>query len=302
MADDWRVVLATRFGDDLHELVTALGGEVRSARELTRLVSARQRKASFRLDFADGRRCKARRFRTAESASSVLALSPLLEALPFSRILLARGLVAVEQWIEGVPMRLGEVSVEQAQVAGALLGQVHAITKLPADLLAQVPAANSYADSIDPYLQELVVAGALEKATAARLHEAAIANQPGCLAIGLVHGDFCADNIVVDGEGDLFVVDNESLHLGALDYDLARCWARWPMSESVRAAFAGGYRSVRGLDDFTLHGTFWAIKALSQSIAVHLRHNKPCEPALEALLRMSCEPGLVAWPECSALS
>jgi len=302
MADEWRAALATWFGDDLHDLVKALGGEVQSARELTRLVSARQRKASFRLDFADGRRCKARRFRTAESASAALALAPLLEALPFSRILVARGLVAIEQWIEGVPLRPGDVSVEQARVAGALLGRVHAITGLPADLLAQVPDGNWYADSIDAYLQELVAAGALVTATAARLHEAAMANQPGRLAIGLVHGDFCADNIVVDGEGDLFVVDNESLHLGALDYDLARCWVRWPMSESLRAAFSGGYQSVRGLDDFTLHGTFWAIKALSQSIAVHLRHNRPCEPALEALLRMSCEPGLVAWPECSALS
>jgi hypothetical protein len=302
MAEDWRAALATWFGDDLHELVNVLGGEVQSARELTRLVSARQRKASFRLDFADGRRCKARRFRTAESASSALALSPLLEALPFSRILVARGLVAVEQWIEGIPLQPGDVSVEQAQVAGALLGRVHAITGLPADLLAHVPGGNWHADSIDAHLQELVAAGVLATAAAARLHAAAMANQPGRLAIGLVHGDFCADNIVVDCEGELFVVDNESLHLGALDYDLARCWVRWPMSESLRAAFAGGYRSVRGLEGFTLHATFWAIKALSQSIAVHLRHNKRCEPALEALLRISGERGAVVWPERSALS
>ncbi len=302
MADEWRAALATWFGDDLHDLVKALGGEVQFARELTRLVSTRQRKASFRLDLADGRRCKARRFRTAEGAAAALALAPLLEALPFSRILVARGLVTVEQWIEGVPLRPGDVSVEQAQVAGALLGRVHAITALPADLLAQVPGGNWYADSIDVHLQELVAAGVLATAPAARLHEAAMANQPGRLAIGLVHGDFCADNIVVDGEGDLFVVDNESLHLGALDYDLARCWVRWPMSESLRAAFAGGYRSVRGLEGFSRHATFWAIKALSQSIAVHLRHNSRCEPALAALLRMSCEPGAVVWPERSALA
>ena len=301
MGEDLQVALVTWFGDDLELLVKMLAGEVQSARELTRLVSDRQRKASFHLEFTDGRQFKARRYRTAAAISSAVALSPLLAALPFSRVLVNRGLVALEQWIEGTPLSPAAVSAEQARAAGALLGRIHCIADLPTDLPAQMPAGNWYADNIGAHLQELVAAGALTASVAARLHRAASANRPERLDRGLVHGDFCADNIVVDGSGGLFVVDNESLQLAALDYDLARCWARWPMSQSQRIAFAEGYRGFRGLGAFAAHATFWAIQALSQSIAVHLRHNKPCEAALAALRQIGCEPGTARWPELSAL-
>ncbi|MFU8765769.1 MAG: hypothetical protein ACNA7T_14660, partial [Haliea sp.] len=95
------------------------------------------------------------------------------------------------------------------------------------------------------------------------------------------------DNMVLDAAGELLVVDNESMCVGSLDFDIARAWCRWPMTESARAQFAAGYARFRGLESFTLHCQFWALRALLMSVYVHLKHERPCEPAVDALLRLA---------------
>ena len=297
MGDDSQLALVSLFGDDLQALLDQLGGEIESALELTRLVSTSPRKASFKLTLRDGRQVKARRHRTADSFSSVVALLPLLEPLPFSRCIAGAGRVTIEQWVEGIPLAVQGVSAARAREAGDLLGRVHTTTDLPGSLLAQLPTGNWYADSIGTHLQELVAAGALSSPQGATLLAMAHASQPASFDTGLIHGDFCADNMVVDGSGRVFVVDNESLQLGALDFDLARCWARWPMSPESRSAFTVGYARHRALDGLAAHARFWAIKALSQSIAVHLRYDRSCHNALDALLMIARDGGGGLWPE-----
>jgi len=58
---EWQSALARHFGYDLDVLLQPYDAEVVYARELTRIVSRRQRKA---VQLADGRLLKARRFKT----------------------------------------------------------------------------------------------------------------------------------------------------------------------------------------------------------------------------------------------
>lgn len=292
---EWQEALAARFGDDLQELVRQLGIKIDSAEEITRLISARQRKASFKLTLTDGRLFKARRFKTPDHFSSVVALSPLIEDLHFSRIVAAHGMASIEQWIGGSPLSAKAVTEGQAHWAGSLLGQLHKITDLPQDLLARAPDVNWYSSKINTHLAALVARGALEPALAEKIFELALECQPASFDVGLTHGDFCADNMVIRDNGEIFVVDNESLGLGALDYDIARCLTRWPMNEALRKAFLEGYQRHRSLQVFASHQEFWAIKALSLTVYVHFNHNRSCEPSLAALEQIADGAGDRSW-------
>lgn len=296
MGENWKEALAGRFGDDLEVLVRQLDGEIESAEELTRLTSDRQTKASFKLIFKDGRLFKARRFKTIDDWSSVVALSPLLDELHFSRVIAGYGMATVEEWVAGYPLSMEDVTETQARGAGALLGHLHTITDLPTDLLPRAPDGNWYTDAINTHLAALVEQGVLESVSAQKIYEAAVHDQPARFAVGLIHGDFCADNMIVKEDSEIVVIDNETLRLGALDFDIARCWCRWPMTEPLRRAFAEGYQRYRTLEGIDAHREFWAIKALSQSVFVHVKHKKRCQPALDALKRIGSGARGDLWP------
>jgi aminoglycoside phosphotransferase (APT) family kinase protein len=79
---------------------------------------------------------------------------------------------------------------------------------------------------------------------------------------GFAHGDFAAENLLVDAQGRLRAVDNEALHVGILDHDLARtCW-RWPLPPASWRTFLEAHRgeSGRTADPFALHG--WKLRTL----------------------------------------
>jgi aminoglycoside phosphotransferase (APT) family kinase protein len=111
----------------------------------------------------------------------------------------------------------------------------------------------------------LVRAQRLGSDTAERLTEAARARDPGHALYGIVHGDFCAENFVIDGDGRLRVVDNEGIELGPLVRDLARVWTRWPMPASEWERFVAAYRSAGGAHAEGPEFALWKIRRLSGS-------------------------------------
>lgn len=289
--------LARRFGRDLQVLEQQLGGDIESAEELTRLTSGEQQKASFKITLHDGRHFKLRRFKSEEDCASVVALSPLLKNLNFSQPIFVHGMAAIEQWITGSSLAAGNVSKQQVAWAAGLLGQMHTITGLPDAPQTLQPDGKWYLNSISGHLADLVEHAVLDSTLAQNLFTAACQAQPTHFEAGLIHGDFCAENMVVASNGDIVVIDNESLRVGELDYDIARCWSRWPMTDSQRSVFAKEYRRYRDLDEFNQHQDFWAIKALSQTICVRLQYDKPYQPALDALKRISDPSGSDPWPK-----
>ena len=78
-------------------------------------------------------------------------------------------------------------------------------------------------------LPRLVELGALAPDAAGMLLAAARGNAPTDPAVGLIHGDFCPENIVLRAPNMPAVVDNETLAIDVVPYDLGRTWHRWLM-------------------------------------------------------------------------
>lgn len=286
MQVEWQLALARHFGDELKVLLRPLGGEVIHAEELTRFVSRRQRKAVFKLELADGRLLKARRFKTAQEVVLVAALAPLLEARYYSRVLAGSGTTTLEEWKPGSVLAADAVAPLQARKAGELLGRLHTTTGLPGPETAPVLSVAAHVELMQAHLAALVGQGVLASSAAARILELAHRTRPSRFEAGLIHGDFCIDNMVLDSAGELVLIDNESMCVGPLDFDIARTWCRWPMTDATRAAFTAGYTRFRDLEAFTAHHQFWALRALLMSVYVHLKHERPCQPAIAALQRL----------------
>jgi thiamine kinase-like enzyme len=89
--------------------------------------------------------------------------------------------------------------------------------------------------------------------------------------VGLVHTDFCGENMVIDRDGRLHVIDNERMSLGALGLDVARSWYRWMLPPAAWESFRVNYRARMPHDDALRHFAFWALVATLKSAAVLLR-------------------------------
>jgi hypothetical protein len=60
------------------------------------------------------------------------------------------------------------------------------------------------------------------------------------------------------------VIDSGGIRVGFLDYDLARCWYRWPMPPASRRAFLARYAAPRPAPP-SVPATFWRLAALVRS-------------------------------------
>jgi thiamine kinase-like enzyme len=87
---------------------------------------------------------------------------------------------------------------------------------------------------------------------------------------GLTHGDFCAENLIVEKPDRIRIIDNEMLGVDALDWDVARTWYRWPMSRGQWAAYSEGYSQHRSLAEFEAHFRYWSVLVLLESAVWHV--------------------------------
>jgi aminoglycoside phosphotransferase (APT) family kinase protein len=114
-------------------------------------------------------------------------------------------------------------------------------------------------------LTTLVREGRLAADTAERLEAAARERDPGRALHGIVHGDFCPENFVIDRSSRLRVVDNEGLEVAPLARDLARVWSRWPMPADAWERFLAAYRSAVGNPAGSEDLGVWKIRNLVRS-------------------------------------
>ena len=133
------------------------------------------------------------------------------------------------------------------------------------------PAANNKKVRLERDIRALVQHGALDGLEGAQFIDLAESHAPHTFAVGLVHGDFCAENMVLRAPGNVYVIDSEKLSIDAYDYDLARTWYRWPMTAAQREAYYDGYNRYRSSADFLRHFCYWAIVVFANSAAFRLR-------------------------------
>jgi len=275
----WRALL----GAELTALVDQLATPICALEPIGRLVSPLSVRAAFKLSLADGSLLKARRLESERRCASLAELSPLLAGLPFNRALAFRGTALLEQWMPGRPFADADARPRRLREAGALLGRLHRL-QLPA---TPRPATNAtrarLLRKVEAQLHQLCELALLSANQVSELLSEAAPNLPETLEIGLMHHDFCAENLIVRTDGGLWVVDNEDLRVGPLDGDLARAFLRWPMSSTQRAAFLSGYRRHRSDAAYWAHARFWSIWALAG--ATLFRANREL-PSADLLLRL----------------
>jgi len=284
---------ATVLDPDLSALIGMVGSRLVDASVITTLPSPRENRATFRLRFADGRILKGRRLARAEEAVRVAALRPRLATASLTEVVAVRGAALLEEWRDGVPMADRPVDSALLRRCGEILGAIH---RAPISETERDQARHYTAEALasaDRHVGELIEVGALvhdEGRGLARLLRAYAPRRP---EIGIVHRDFCAENVVIDGTDRPWVIDNTGLAIGALDEDLGRSSWRWPMTAPERAAFYTGYRRFRDPLGFLAHAPFWRIVASLRSAAFRHRAQtaRPGE-ALEQLRRWLAERGL----------
>jgi hypothetical protein len=255
---------AEALGADLAALVAALPAGVASVMPVTSLAARRSRRASFRIALGDGTAVKGRRFDTAYEAERFARLTRHLAHPQIPAAIAQRGTAVIEPWTDGKSLDGRTVTAEEARALGASLASIH-VASPPAGSQRDLEAARTERrDRLTVNIDRLTQLGCIDSAFAARIRAGA-EPLPADVDIGLIHGDFCPENFVRANDGRIVAVDNETLRFEALDYDLARAWYRWRMSDTQACAFLDGYRATRSPDGFLRHFPYWAICALVDS-------------------------------------
>ena len=130
------------------------------------------------------------------------------------------GPVVLEQWVDGVPWDAVERSADDIRSAATLLGAVHQVRRAAGQELPYLAPTTDVIAMNQGNLALLTATGALSTQQQSAL-QPKLAAAPPAAVHGLLHTDFCPENIVRSSDGTLWVVDNEHLRVGAVDMDLA---------------------------------------------------------------------------------
>lgn len=213
-------------------------------------------RSAWRLELADGRILKVRRFANTDDARLNQQIRNRVDAAlePLFGAVVARfGALLFEAWIDGKVV-LGDEEEVRAHEAGALLARLHG---LPLTEEEQRQGTFDWADETVRGLATIEHAGALSKSETGHLMETVRDHDPGIALRVMTHRDYCAQNLVVDRSGRLCAIDNEWLTPDAAGFDLGRTRSRWPLSPAGWQRFLAGYRANAPRDPGPL--AFWEI-------------------------------------------
>jgi Ser/Thr protein kinase RdoA (MazF antagonist) len=215
------------------------GIRARAIALVSTLGARKGRRWAYRVETDSGRLVKARLFENADAARAVFELLGELEDA-FAPALARYDAVLIEEWVEGVPLAAVDWEA-RLEEAGALLGRLHA---KPLD--REVPGSfrtSRWRDDAQSNLELLRAAGKLTPDEIALLRAEVLRRDPAEARATLVHLDFCADNMLIDGSGRLRIIDNELMTVAPAALDLARTFDLWPMPASAWGRFRRGYAS-----------------------------------------------------------
>ncbi|MEO6027231.1 MAG: aminoglycoside phosphotransferase family protein [Candidatus Binatia bacterium] len=270
--------------DDIASALRVFGATARTVRPVTGTPSVRSDRAAFRVGLTDGRVVKARRHSRVAVARRYVGLARLLRTLPLPPILARQGRVTIETWIDGTPLDERARTTGRMWGAGAILGAIHRTDGSAHGAGAADASTRPFVADLLGRLHDLTDRGALTAAQGRALGLALASRRPGRARTGLTHNDFCDENLVEDAEGRLHVVDNGGLRAGFLDFDLARAWYRWPMSDAAWHSFLAGYGRWRRVPVRAEVVRFWRIAAIVRS--AHFRVVRDSRDAATPLRRL----------------
>jgi Phosphotransferase enzyme family len=276
------------------EIAVALdraGLRVRAFRRISKMHSSDIRRLAYQVDVEPGHAIKARRVQDDETARRLFEIRrdlPDAFAPAFGRY----GAVLLEDWIEGED--LGDRPLSHAHLvdAGSLLADLHATQTVAGHAVHEMRSTAAWRHEAEADLRQILAAGGLDERDGSLIRAALDRLDPGQAIFGLVHTDFCGENMIVDRAGRLRVVDNERIGVDALGYDIARTWYRWTLPtsawERIRSAYAARMPFSEPLETLG----FWSIATVAQSAALRLRVDRArAHVPLDRLRRMAAELG-----------
>jgi len=267
-------------GPDILAALARIDGVRIAADTITGLPAARTDRATFRIVLEDGRVVKARRMRRARKAERFTRIIRALAHDSLPAPLLVDGRVTIEAWIDGAIVATLPLDHDRLVRAADLLASIH----LAAGVRLRGRAPSDVVASTRRRLANLSARGALARDEVDDALHLLQRLAPSAADLGITHNDFCAENLVELPGGQLVVVDNEGLRQGFLDYDLARTWYRWSMSDAHWATFVARYRSSRTDALPGDHERFWRMAAVVKS--AHLRAARCTADAVAPIERL----------------
>jgi thiamine kinase-like enzyme len=232
--------------------------------------------------------------RLLENEPTARQLAEFRRELPddFAPIISQHGRVLIETWIDGDALP-AIPEPRWLATAGALLGDLHARPALGHRMLHEVRSTADRHLAAQKRLRGLVANGALGKKEAVRLEQILKRYDPLQTTYGLVHLDFCGENMVIDRAGRLRVVDNERIGLNSLCLDFARTWYRWALPAPEWDTFRIAYTSRLPYPDPPESFHFWKVETITKSAELRLRAypEKANEP-LSYLKALAAEDGI----------
>lgn len=242
---------------------------------------------------------KVRRVESLDALEDHLKIRRANRVLPMPEVVHAGAGFLVERWIEGRSILPSDVDGDFLYLLGDLVG---AFASQPCDLQAEGERLRSgvgLENKLQELLSEFLDQGVLGPEVCKELYERAIGNGPVRVESGFVHLDIKPENIVITSNGIVFI-DNETLSVGSLDYELARFWGFWKLTPHERSRFLDGYRNHRSTKSFILHELFWSIFALMSSLRFRVRNQLPYQELVLAITEIAQGELPFAWFESRA--
>jgi hypothetical protein len=223
---------------------------------------------AYRIDLSPSGRVKARRL---EDAATAARLCDIRRDLPpaFAPVLERHGSVLIEQWIEGEPIAASPDPDVVAQAA-ILLAELHGRRQIAGQVVHQVHSTTPMLVSTLESLRAVHAAGVLDERDVAVLGQALDRLDPRQALHGLVHFDFCGENMVIDRAGRLRVIDNERLGINVIGLDLGRTRYRWVLGRPEWERFRSIYADCLSVADPLADEDFWSLIAVVRSTALRL--------------------------------
>lgn len=247
-------------GDDILAALAGLGIEPVHAEPIAGLAEGQGPRATLRVTATDGRVVKARRLLTSSRARRLVAVVTLLSHDRLPRVLARVGPVTIEAWVDGTPLSMLPCDEGRLARAADLLADFHASALRAVTARSTGPLLRRSESELRLLEDREEITPAERGDLVARLRRFA----PDEAAFGIVHNDFCAENLVEDAGGRIHAIDNEHMGRGFLAFDMARARYRWPMSDESWQCFTGSYARRHRPPD-PRHVPFWQIAAISRS-------------------------------------
>lgn len=286
---------AVHLDEDIAAALRAHGVVARAVQPVTGMPSLLSDRATFRITLVDGEVVKARRLSRVATARRYVGIVRSLPHLPLPAILFRHGRVTIETWVDGTPLSDLARTPARLRDAGEILGTLHATRRVGRRALAASDSTRAFVVDLTRRLAELRGQGALKSAEAEAIRRGLDRLRPPRARTGVTHNDFCAENIVEDAAGHLHVVDNGGLRPGFLDFDLARCWYRWPMPATAWETFLAHYGRRCRVTAQVDHAPFWRAAALVRS--AHFRVMRASRDAQTPLRRLRRQARGNGWNE-----